>query len=133
METYQLRIRKYQRREALTTWIGAAYLALTALMTTKVFDEARVPTILPALLVTLIVVGGGFLGLARVGFEWKATELQRNIDDGRYAMNDQLSAADETWPQTVEHFYTISLCFIVAAGAVMVACAWWPVIKSCIA
>ncbi len=128
MDTYKTRIRQYERRERLTTWFGAGYLAVTALLTTKVFELANPPALLTATLITFIVFGGGCLGFARVGFEWAGTLLRRKIEDATVKENDPLLSEDNKWPNRVERFWVTSILFLAAAGLVALFCAWWPVL-----
>lgn len=130
MDTYKTRIRQYERRERLTTWFGAGYLAVTALMTTKVFEQANPPAPLTAILITLIVFGGGSLGFARVGFEWAATLLRRQIEDATVQENDTLLPADNEWPNRAEQLWVVSILSMAAAGLVALLCAWWPVLPA---
>jgi hypothetical protein len=128
MDTYKTRLRQYERRERLTTWFGAGYLTVTALLTTKVFELANPPALLTATLITFIVFGGGCLGYARVGFEWAGTLLRRKIEDATVTENDPLSPEDNEWPNRAERFWKTSILCLAAAGLVALFCAWWPVL-----
>jgi hypothetical protein len=128
-ETYRSRSRKYRRREQMTIWIGAAYAALIALMTTKVFEQSNVPAALNALLVTLILLGGWCLGRARVGFEWAATQLERTVEDGLVQTTDPLPPTD-LWPAKIETYWLTSLVIVAIAAAAMLIAVWWNTIES---
>ena len=127
-DSYKSRIGKYKRREHLTAWFGGGYLALVALMTTKVFEQANPPALLTAILVTSILCGGGSLGFARVGFEWAATLLGRKIEDKKVMETDSLSPEDKKWPSGPERFWRIAIASLAVAGFVTLFCVWWPVL-----
>lgn len=128
-ETYNVRLRKYQRRERMSIWVGAGYAGLIALMTTKIFEQANAPYWLTAALVTLVVLGGGALGRARVGFEWVATQIERDIEDQVIQKGDTLPNGYQ-WPAQAELFWTVTLVFIFIAAIAMLATVWWPVLKA---
>ena len=127
-DTYRSRLRKYQRRERMTIWIGAAYAALIALMTTKSFDQSNSPAALNALLVTLIVGGGLCLGRARIGFEWLATQIERQLEDGEAKPTDAFPVND-LWPTGIDRYWLISLYLIALAALSMLVSVWWVTAK----
>ena len=129
IDTYQKRLRKYHRRERLITWIGAGYVALIAMMTTKAFEKAGAPQVLDALLITLIGIGGYCLGRARVGFEWLATLIDRQIEDGDVKLENQMPVTD-VWPKNLDRYWFASIYMISAAGVVVLIIVWWDPIKT---
>jgi hypothetical protein len=131
---------QYRRREAMTVWIGAGLVGLIALsagdLAAKVMGD--VPDLLTALLMTCLVLAGGCLALARVGFEWAATRIFRRLKDGPDAApsvseDKQVGSADAlpsdlvTWPRFAEAMWRASLLFTVAAAAAYLVAAWWRV------
>src|SRR5687768_10993381 len=85
---------QYQRREHLTTWTGAGLLGLIAFsagdVAKDILDDA--PTLLTAILVTCLTLGGAALALARVGYEWAGTSIRRHVDTSATETDD--AAAD---------------------------------------
>jgi hypothetical protein len=79
-----------------------------------------------AAVVTLIILGGGALGLARAKFEWAAVQLERAIKDGADASSD-LPRDRRPWPNWGEFFYLTGLCCLVFAPLVYAAAVWWAV------
>jgi hypothetical protein len=77
-------------------WVGAGLVGLIGLVTSDLSDGA--PKKLSAVVVTLIIVGGGALAFARIKFEWAATQLDRAIQDGADASHD-LPPAYRRWPE----------------------------------
>ncbi|TAK96497.1 MAG: hypothetical protein EPO07_14455, partial [Verrucomicrobia bacterium] len=79
-ETCFARLRKYERREQLTIWVAAGLGSLVAFAATDVIKEA--PRIFPRLVLTIAALGGLCLAFSRVQFEWNATIIRRQIDEG---------------------------------------------------
>src|SRR5260221_13116034 len=97
--TYGARIDQYEWRKGLTTWVGAGYAALIALMNAKLLERAPV---FAAIAFLGIIIGGGLLAFARVGFEWKVTELRRRIKGTELTENSELLPEHKPWPASVE-------------------------------
>ena len=127
-ETFRSRLRQYQRRERMTIWIGAAYAALIALMTTKVFDQSTAPWHLSAVIATCIVVGGFCLGKTRIVFEWRATQIERQVEDNEVKLTDQWPT-DDPWPVGTDRLWSASIYLLALSGFLTVAVTWWPAIK----
>jgi len=125
LETYQSRLRQYQRREHMTIWVGAGLAGLIAITTGDAFNEA--PAWLKALEVTFILTSGLLLASARVKFEWEATLIERKIKDGVVGETDFLPQEMKEWPQEAEECWLASLSFLSWAGVTMLGCFWWPV------
>ncbi len=123
-ETYDTRQRQYTRRGDMIIWVGAGLVALIGLANTGTFNTA--PGLLKALEVTAIVIGGTFLGFARVKFEWQATLIKRGIEDKKFNGTDQIPE-DMKWPEDAEDCFTSGLFCILAAGLIMLVCFWWQV------
>ena len=124
LESYKSRLRQYERREHMVIWVGAGLAGLVALATGDAFDSAA-PALLKAIEVTLVIIGGAFLALARVKFEWAATLIKRKIEDGEVQGTDTLT---EEWPRDAEDCWNASLSCVILAGITMAVCFWWPVI-----
>src|SRR4051812_27376731 len=98
--TYKGRIDQYEWRKGLTTWVGAGYVTLIALMNSKLIERA--PEQFSVWAFVLIIVGGGSLGFARVGFEWKAIELRRKLGTNDLGEGSHLLPEDKPWPEDIE-------------------------------
>ena len=113
----------------MTIWVGAAYAALIALMTTKVFDQSQSPVLVSAALVTEIIAGAWFLGRTRVGFEWAATVIERMIEDHEVQATDTMPSTD-AWPSNLDNQWFAALYLLAAAGATTLVAAWWGPVSS---
>jgi hypothetical protein len=131
---------QYRRRESMTVWIGAGLVGLIALSAGDLASTVMgdVPELLTALLMTCLVVAGGFLALARVGFEWAATQISRRLKDGpdpapTVPEDQQIESAAtlptelNAWPRFAEAMWRGSLLLTVAAAAAYLVAAWWRV------
>jgi len=120
--TYRGRHRAFLRREQMTVWIGAAYAAVIGMMTTKLFDQSSAPGFLNALLLTMVVIGGGCVGKARVEFEWRATTIQRKFDDQLVQAGDD---DPDPWPTFTDNLWFASIYLLMLSGVVIIVIAWW--------
>jgi hypothetical protein len=84
-----------------------------------------VPRVFDAILVTLIVVGGGSLARARAGFEWQGTLIERRINRNEIDPNATIPVGAEPWPRRPEAFWTVSLWAVLLSGAALVGGVWW--------
>lgn len=126
-ETYASALKKIERRHELTTWIGAAYAGYVALLATA--PGARLPPLVSAVILTLLIAGAGLLAYARVNFAYYVTVLSREIDAGRLAPQSPLAAPHAEWPQPAEKAYRATLLLIVVIGALLVLGAWQAAIE----
>jgi purine-cytosine permease-like protein len=127
--TYRKRLRQYERRVSMTVWVGAGLAGLLAITTGSAFNSAA-PTWLKALEITIIIIGGVFFGLARVKFEWAATQIKRKLADREVKGDAELSQEDGKWPRAAEVSWNFSLISLPIAGLGMALCFWWPVITN---
>ena len=123
-DTYKTRLRKYKRREQMVIWVGAGLAGLIALCAGDAFDNA--PLWLKALEVTVILIGGAFIALTRVKFEWAATVIERKLEDGSITADD-LVPEDDKWSPDAEECWSASLFCVLCGGVIMAVCFWWPV------
>jgi ABC-type uncharacterized transport system permease subunit len=124
VETYDIRQRQYTRRGDMIIWVGAGLAALIGLANTGTFNTA--PGLLKALDATAIVIGGAFLGSARVKFEWQATLIKRGLEDQKFAGTDPIPK-EMKWPKDAEDCWTSGMFCVLAAGVIMLVCFWWQV------
>jgi hypothetical protein len=122
----------------MTVWIGAGLVGLIALSAGDLASSvmADVPSLLTALLMTSLVLAGGCLALARVGFEWAATEISRRLNAGtapastgpaakQIASADALPSELEGWPRFAEAMWRAALLLTVVAALSYLVAAWW--------
>jgi hypothetical protein len=117
-----------ERRKALTLYIGAGGLGGLGLfgagdLASWMFQ--RVPPIMSALFYSGILLGGFCLGRAYSGYEYRATSLKRQIDDG--GKLDDTILADEVSPREAKAFYGASMVLVTLAGIILLLTAWWSV------
>jgi hypothetical protein len=105
-------------------WVGAGLVGLIALVTSDLTKGA--PKWLSAMTASLIIVGGGALAIARIKFEWAATQLERAIQDG-VDPNQDLADEYQPWPNTGECAWLVGLMCVPVAGLFYAAAAWWAV------
>jgi hypothetical protein len=126
--TYQTRLRQYQRRERMILWVGAGLAGLIGLLTIDRLS-ADAPADLGATTATLIILGFGALAMARIDFEWTATQLDRAIEDGKNG-TDSLLPADAKWPTTGEIAWRVGLVIVPLAALVYLITIWWTDLDS---
>lgn len=125
-QAFGSRLRQYKRRERMIVWVGAGLVALiTTFAAVEFTREAGVPAIIPAIVPTLVVFGGGFLALARVQFEWAATQLERKIQDKTFQDEDALPDKLRGWPRFAEFCWLMELYLTIAGGIALLVLIWW--------
>jgi hypothetical protein len=129
-DTYEVRLRQYKRRERMILWVGAGLLGLIALAAGDMASAALgdAPDWLVALMLTCLVLTGAFLALARVDFEWQATGIERDLQDGTVGKDDPLPASVQAWPRNAERWWNIGFGLIILAGLLFVTATWWAVV-----
>ena len=132
--TYIARKRQYERRVTMVTWVGAGLAGLIFLVTSDLTTGA--PDWLNGVVASLIVVGIGVLAIARIKFEWAATQLGRALEDGERAaanntfiegaaQSDDLLPDDlKQWPRFAEVCWLVGLLSVPAAGIVYLVAVW---------
>lgn len=118
---------KIQRREQLTTWVGAAYAGYIAILSSKVGD--RLPDLASAALVTFIIVGVGLLATARSGFEYYVTRIARHIDNKTMTSEAALAAPFDEWPKGAERAYMLTLIMVVLIGVLLISSSWFAAVE----
>jgi len=112
-------------------WVGAGLVAVVTVFAAVEFTrESGVPWYLPAIVPTLVVLGGGFLALARVQFEWAATQLRRKIEDGTSNRDDSLPGELQSWPRFAEFCWRMELYLTLASGVALLVLVWWSAVGS---
>ena len=75
---------------------------------------------------TLIVVGGGALAVARIEFEWAATQLDRAIQNGADGAA-QLPPEYRPWPKAGEIAWMMGLACVPFAATAYTIAIWWAI------
>jgi hypothetical protein len=131
-DTYSKRIASYKRRESMATWTGAGLAGVTLLVAGGVGETVgggSVPPVVTALILTLIVLSAGTLAIARVGFEWAATELERELHGQRSKERQKLPPERWNWPVIPELMWICYLYLVVLTGAGFLLAVWWSVLS----
>lgn len=123
-DTYGLRIKKYQRREQMATWVVAGIAALGGFIAAHALDGA--PHIFVALAFSVAIVAGAAAAFTRVGFEWQATLLKRAMTRQSILSTAELATDDQDWPGRQEWYWRVCLLSILVAWIIMAIGIWWP-------
>ena len=118
-DTYKVRLRRYKRREQMTIWVGAALAALLAICTVNILS-----VLAKRLILSLVVIGGGALGKARIEFEWSATEIERGLEDGTIKAEDSFPNSDK-WPALPETMWFTSRWCVILGGFIVLISLWF--------
>jgi hypothetical protein len=127
------RIAAYKRRENMTIWVGAGLGALVVLVAgnvPEIVGGGEVPAWLIGVTLTALLVSAGLLALARVGFEYAATQLQRDLDRGELKVDSELRGRRGRWPKHPEIYWRLSFWLLLAAAAGFLVAVWWSVLAA---
>jgi hypothetical protein len=109
----------------MVIWVGAGLGGLIALVTTDLATGA--PKIFNGILASSLVMSGGLLAKARVGFEWAATVLERRMKDDDLDEATAVPADLASWPKLNEFCWTLGLLATVVAAIVYLTAVWFAV------
>lgn len=112
----------------MTTWVGAGLAALVFLIAgdlAATAGDGGVPSILIAAALTLALIDAGCLALARVGFEWEATSLDRAVSEDGAEADRTLDGDDAAWPALPELMWVSSLYLLLIASLTFLVAVWW--------
>jgi hypothetical protein len=107
----------------MVLWVGAGLAGLIGLLTIDRLT-ADAPKALSAVTGTLIVIGLGLLAVARIKFEWAATQLDRAIQDGEVTADAPLPPELSAWPKGGEIAWLSGLVCVPVAALVWLAAVW---------
>lgn len=125
-DTYKARIRGYNRRSSMILWVGAGLGGLIVLVTSSL--DSGAPKAFDGLIATFVVLSGGCLAEARVGFEWASTKLERRLaDEPAVLPESRLLGEDTRWPRLAECSWYLGLLTLAVAAAVYLAACWYVV------
>lgn len=127
-DTYSVRIGRYERREQMTTWVGAAFAGAIAFVAAGLLEDAN--PLVTQLLVTVVVFGGASLAFARVQFEWAATRLRRAVAAEPCLASSKLIDEVLPWPSGPERYWTGALVAILVTWVLVLLGIWWPQVSS---
>lgn len=121
-QSYRDRIEQYERRVHMCTWMGASLAGFIALIAVNAIPES--PTALKPIVFTLIAVAATSAAYTRVGFEWEATKLKREIESQKLPVTTVLPAQYDEWPRT-ERWWSLFLYSYAFAGVFLLISIWW--------
>ena len=116
----------------MTIWVGAGLGGLIVLAAgdiAEIVGGGAVPPVVTAVILTLIVVSAGTLALARVGFEWAATELERELHGQPTKERQKLPQQHQDWPLQPELMWRCSFYSIILAAVGFLVGVWWSVLS----
>ena|SRR5215208_2355960 len=128
------RLRLYERRSRTTIWIGAGLAGLIVLITSDVGNSILKdgPSGFRSIILTLLLISGGALALARANYEYAASRVKNrqwarllpgedDVDDLKTTkLPDSLKA-----PKKSEFMYQLSIFAIIAAALTFLLAVWW--------
>ena len=125
-ETYRGRLREYERREQMTIWVAGGVAALVTFVAVGALQDA--PAVLKPIVLSAAIIAGVAIAFARVGFEWAATLIKRDIEDGKVQATDDLDNSHRNWPSGPERWWTVALIALAFGWLVIVIGIWWHLI-----
>jgi hypothetical protein len=133
-ESYRSRLRIYDRRVGMATRVGAAMVALVALVA-GVFAGGilrEAPRVFGPLIVTAFFTTGLCLAMAYIKFEYAGTLIRRQVEDGEVKWEDPLPSEQQRFPAGVEaadRWWVATLYLIVLTGALFLIAVWWSFVS----
>ena len=121
-ETYAIRIDKCERYERMVSVVAAALLGQVACIAAGATDHAPYPFTPVAF--TLILVASLCLGQARIGFDWLATRLRRDLMAGSAAETSPVPQGTEY--RRSNKLYSTGLLLTLLGGLTVAVGAWFP-------
>lgn len=126
-DSVNARLSFYERRVHTTVWIGAGLAGLIVLVASGVGADLlkAAPPIFQSVIITLILVSGGAVALARANYEYAAARIKNRQHMGilradRGKLPDELKA-----PKKSEVMYRLSLYAIFFAALTFIVPLWW--------
>ncbi|MBB5856286.1 hypothetical protein ACFQ05_25760 [Amycolatopsis umgeniensis] len=129
VRTVRREIEVAERRKGLTLYLGGGGLGGLGLfgagdVATGIWDRA--PGVLLPLFVTMVSVTGYCLARGYGGYEYRATTLERDIEDGKRKEADEVG---DTVSKAVKTYYTLApVCLVLTAACLLVA-VWWGTVS----
>jgi hypothetical protein len=114
----------YERREQMTTWIAAGAGAMIAFLAAGALKDR--PQLFTQLVFFVAIISGYTIALARVGFEWSATLIKRDIEDKKVDIDDRLADSMRDWPSSPEHYWMGAIWSLFLGWVIMAVGIWWP-------
>lgn len=127
--TYALLIQQLERRETLTTWVGAGIAGVVAFMAAGA--AANAPWFLKSLIFTLVIAAGLLWSYARVGFEWAATQLRREVAGTQEMLQWPVPKTPDPWPKVADQCWTGCLVLIFVTWLILLIAIWFPAAPAC--
>jgi hypothetical protein len=114
----------------MTIWVGAGLGGLVVLISGELPPTAGGGSVRPILIaaaLTAALICVGCLAMARVGFEWAATQLKRLLEADQSADGKTLTGDDWNWPALPEFMWRASLILFIAASTAFLVAIWWSI------
>ena len=123
--TYAARLDDYRVFSTRAAWLAGAVVGLIALaagdLGADLFNTGA--AWLAAAVLSCIVLAGALAGTARVQFQWKATVLERRIEEGAIDAS-QLTGNAEPWPRVADWLFKLAFVFTILAGVGFLVLVW---------
>ncbi len=126
-QTVGARLRSYKRRAQTTNWIGAGLAGLIVLIVSDVGASMMEdpPSAVRSTILTLLLIAGGSLALARAGYESAATRIENRqwakiLEDETARLPDCLKVRRRSG-----FMYILALCSILFAALLFLVSTWW--------
>jgi hypothetical protein len=124
------RLRFYKRRSQTTNWIGAGLAGLIVLIVSDVGASMMEgpPPAVGSTILTLLLIAGGSLALARAGYESAAARIENRqwskiLKDEMARLPDGLEAR-----KLSGCMYILALCSILLAALLFLLSIWWCIV-----
>jgi hypothetical protein len=124
-DTYEQRSERLVRRTRLVSTVGIAlggFVVVLAAGDSAASMYGEVPRWARAVVFTLIVLAGAFLGAAYIRYEEAGHLISVEMKRGLAKPDDPIG---ETWPDRADHLWYIALVFTTLTPVAFIATAWW--------
>jgi hypothetical protein len=126
-------LRFYERRSHTTIWIGAGLAGLIVLITSDVGDSILKdsPPGFRSIILTLLLISGGALALARANYEYAAARVKNRQWAGLLPEDNDDKLKRTKLPESLEapkkagFMYVLSIFAIIAAALTFLGAVWW--------
>ncbi len=121
-ESIRERLDKYNRLQRMSNWVGGGLVALAALMTTNIVGH----DLFRKLVITGIVLSGVLVGHARQKFDWRETQLRRDMArDCRLSEDNEVPDSHRNFlNQTLRLWKGALICTLLTGLAFLIGI-WW--------
>jgi hypothetical protein len=126
-------LRLYERRSHTTIWIGAGLAGLIVLITSSIGDKILEdsPPGFRNIILTLFLISGGALALARANYEYAAARVKNRQWAGLLPADDDVKLKKTNLPDNLKapkkaaFMYVFSIYAIIGAALTFLVAVWW--------